>query len=65
MKNHLKMLWFIWCKPLSVMFDRANGFVRDYNGDKHLALFFPERYDKNFHRIRYLIGLKKAYKYKK
>ena len=46
------------------MFDRANGFVRDYNGDKHLALFFPERYDKNFHRIRYLIGLKKAYKYK-
>ena len=40
------------------MLDKVNGFVREYNGDKHLALFCPEKCNANFNRIRYLIGLK-------
>ena len=49
---------FIGAKPLQIIFDKVNGFVRDYDGIKYLVLFGLEKYDAIFDRIIYLIGLK-------
>ena len=49
---------FIGAKPLRIIFDKVNGFVRDYDGIKYLVLFGLEKYDAIFDRIIYLIGLK-------
>ena len=53
----------IGTKPLRIMFDKVNGFIRDYDGTKCLVLFAPEKYDAIFDRIRYLIGLKSGIAY--
>ena len=53
----------IGTKPLCIMFDKVNGFIRDYDGTKCLVLFAPEKYDAIFDRIRYLIGLKSGIAY--
>ena len=45
-------------KPLCVMCDKVDGFVRDYNRSKYLALFGSEKNNINFNRITFLIGLK-------
>ena len=29
----------IGAKPLHIMFDKVNGFIRDYDGTKYLVLF--------------------------
>ena len=39
------------------MLDKANGFVRDYDGTKCLVLFSLEIYDVIYDRIRDFIGL--------
>ena len=49
---------FIGAKPLQIIFDKVNGFVRDYDGIKYLVLFGLEKYDAIYDRIIYLIGLK-------
>ena len=49
---------FIGAKPLRIIFDKVNGFVRDYDGIKYLVLFGLEKYDAIYDRIIYLIGLK-------
>ena len=48
---------------LSIVFDKANGFIRYYDGTKYLALFDPDKYDTIFDRSRYLIGLKSGITY--
>ena len=45
-------------KPLHIMLDKVNGFIRDYDGAKYLISFCLEKYDSINDRIRYLIGLK-------
>ena len=45
-------------KPLHIMFDKVDGFIRDYDGTKYLGLFCPEKYGAFFKLVRYLIGLK-------
>ena len=40
------------------MFDKVDGFIRDYNEIKYLVLFGLEKYDVIFDRIRYLMKLK-------
>ena len=50
----------IGAKPLRIMFDKVDAFVRDYNGTKYLVLFGPEKYYAIFNRIRYLVGLKNS-----
>ena len=32
-------------KQLRIRFDRIDGFIRVYNGTRHLVLFGPEKYD--------------------
>ena len=63
MKNHTKI--FRFTKPLCFIFDKVNGFIRDYDGTKYLVLFgfqkFMVIYLTIYDRIRYLIGLKAAY----
>ena len=56
-KNILVYKHFIYhAKPLLTRFDKANGFVRIYDGTRYLVLFCPEKYDAVYDRIRYLIG---------
>ena len=40
------------------MFEKVDGFIKEYNGTKYLALFGSEKYNAIFDRIRYLIRLK-------
>ena len=44
-------------KPLHIMFDEVDGFVREYGENKYLVLIGLEKYHAIFHGIRYLIGL--------
>ena len=45
------------------MFNKVDGFIRDYDGTKYLVLFSPEKYDAIFDRIRYFIELKNCITY--
>ena len=45
------------------MFDKLDGFIRDYDGTKYLVLFSTEKYDVTFDWDKYLIGLKSRIKY--
>ena len=61
MQNHKKIFSLMtfqqrldWCVYL---FDKVNGFIRDFNGTKYLVLFRLEKCDAIYDRIRYLIGL--------
>ena len=45
----------IGTKPLRIILDKVDGFIRDYDGTKYLVLFGPEKYDVIFDKIRYLI----------
>ena len=51
----------IGAKPLRVMFDKVDGFIRDSDGTKYLLLFGPEIHHVIFGRIIYLIGSKRYY----
>ena len=50
-------------KPLQIMFDNINGFIRDYDGTKCLALFCLEKYVAIYNRIRYRTELKSSITY--
>ena len=41
-------------KPLHIMLDKVDGFIRDCGGIKYLGLFGPEKYNSIFNRTRYL-----------
>ena len=47
-------------KPLRIRFDKIDGFVRIYDGTRHLLLFGSEKYNAIYNRIRYLISLKSS-----
>ena len=53
----------IGAKHLRVRFDKINGFIRVYYGTRYLVLLGPEKYDANFNRVRYLIGVKNSVTY--
>ena len=48
----------IGTKTLHIMFDKVDGFIRDYDLSKYLVLFTLEKHNAIFDRIRYLLGLK-------
>ena len=35
----------IGAKPLSIRFDKVDGFIRVYDGTRYLVLFGPQKYD--------------------
>ena len=45
------------------IFNKIDGFIKIYDGTKHLVLFGPEKYDAIYDRIRYLISLKSGITY--
>ena len=47
-------------KPLRIRFDKIDGFIRIYDGTRHLLLFGSEKYNAIYNRIRYLISLKSS-----
>ena len=44
-------------KPLCIRFDKADGFIRIYDGTRYLTLLGSEKYDAIYNRITYLISL--------
>ena len=40
-----------------IKFDKVEGFFRVYDGTKYLILLTPSRFDSNYNRSRYLIGV--------
>ena len=53
----------IRARPSFIMFDKENGFIRDFEWAKYLALLSPEKFDTIVDRIRYLIRLKSGISY--
>ena len=51
---HISFKVLIRAKPLRIMFDKAEGFIRDYDGTRYLVLLDSEKYDAIYSRIRYL-----------
>ena len=46
-------------KLLYIIFEKADGYIRKFDGTKYLALFHSnEKYERIFARLRYLIMLK-------
>ena len=50
-------------KPLSIRFDKIDGFIRIYHGTRYLTLFGPEKYNTIYDRIKYRISLKSGITY--
>ena len=51
-------------KPLRVTFDKIDEFMDGvYDETRYLVLFGAEKYDSNYNRIRYLIGVKSGILY--
>ena len=48
----------IGSKPLSIRFDKVDGFIWVYDRTRYLVLFWPEKYDAIYNRMRYLISQK-------
>ena len=45
------------------MFDRIDGFIRDFDETKYLVLYGLEKYNAIYDRLRYLIRLKSDFTY--
>ena len=48
----------IGAKSLQIRFDKLRGFIRVYDGTRHLVSFGPEKYDAIYNTTRYLISQK-------
>ena len=49
-------------KPLCIIFDKVDGYIRKHDGIKFLVLIHSnEKYERMFDRIRYLIMLKSSF----
>ena len=57
----MKMFQFMIFPNYTEMFDKIDGFIRDY--DECLLIFRPEKSDAILDRNRYLIGLKRGIAY--
>ena len=45
-------------RPLRITFDKIDGFIRVYDGNRYLVLFGNEKCDSIYDRIWYLISVK-------
>ena len=45
-------------KLLRISFHKIDGYIRVYDGTRYLTLFWSEKHDFIYNRIRYLIGIK-------
>ena len=52
----------IGAKAFRIMFDKADAFITDYDGNRYLVIFLDEKHD-FICRIRYCIGLKFEFTY--
>ena len=43
---------------MHIRFDKIDGFIRVYDGTRYLILLGAEKYDFNYMKIKYLIGVK-------
>ena len=54
---------FMGAKPLHIRFEKIDGFIKIYDGTKYLILSGPERYDKIYDQIKYIISEKSGITY--
>ena len=45
-------------KPLRIWFERIDGFIKIYDGIRHLVAFAPESFNAIYNKINYLISEK-------
>ena len=50
-------------KPLSIIFNKVDGFIRYYDATKWLVLFGFEKFNATYDRFRYIIQLKNGITY--
>ena len=50
-------------KLLHIRFDKIDGFIKVYDGNRHLTFFGSEKYDAIYNRIRYLLELESGITY--
>ena len=48
---------------MRIRFDKVDGYIRVYDGNRYLVLFSPEKYDAVYNRIRYPISQKSGIAY--
>ena len=53
----------IGSKPLRIRFDKIDGFIRIYDGNRYLTLFGTKKYDAVYDKTRYLVSLKSSITY--
>ena len=53
----------IGAKPWRIRFDKAYGYIRVYDGNSYLVLFWGEKYGLIYSRIRYLVRIKSGISY--
>ena len=53
----------IGAKPLLIMFDKVNWFIKVYDGTERLISFSIEKYNAIYDRIRYFIQLKNGIRF--
>ena len=53
----------IGAKPLRIRLNKADGFIRVYDGTRYLVLFGGEAFDFIYNRIRYIKGVRKDITY--
>ena len=58
---HISYKTWIDSKPLHIGFDEIDGFIRVYDGTRHLTLLGTEEYEAAYNRIRFLRSQKKWY----
>ena len=44
-------------KPIRIRFNKMDEFARIYAGTTYLLLFAGKKYDSNYNKIRYLVGV--------
>ena len=50
-------------KSMRIRFDKIDGFITIYDGNRYLVLFGPERYNAIYDKISYLISEKDGITY--
>ena len=58
---HISYKTWIDSKPLHIGFDEIDGFIRVYDGTRHLTLLGSEEYEAAYNRIGFLRSQKKWY----
>ena len=61
--HDISMKFVIDSKPLRIILEKIDVFIRVYDGTRYLVLFGSEKYDSIYNRIRYFVTVKSVITY--